>query len=114
MVSEGKEDETATASSHANNKCLRLLILVTMSLNSIFPKRESDFYVLQSGVTDSYCAWGAEWDHVRVLWYNKAAGIYCFHSGGGEWMLRNGGYVGKAPQQVPVGRQGEDAQDGES
>lgn len=83
MVSEGKEDETATASSHAKNKCLRLLILVTMSLNSIFPKRESDFYVLQLGVTDSYCAWGAEWDHVRVLWYNKAAWIYCFHSGEG-------------------------------
>lgn len=34
--------------------------------------------------------------------------------GKGEWMLRNGGYIGKAPQQVPVGHQGEDAQDGES
>lgn len=32
----------------------------------------------------------------------------------GKWMLRNSGYIGKAPQQVPVGHQDEDAQEEES
>lgn len=95
MISEGKEDETATASSHAKNKCLHLLILVTMSLNSIFQRKNQisvsapircDRLRLclggQNGITSGFCG------------TNKAAWVYRFHSGEVDaqkrWLHRKG------------------------